>query len=76
VTTRQREPAPQDPLELVLPVKMRLGEQTLRFFTTLTSLGTPLDVTLQELHIESFHAADVPTERLIREFARAQERSV
>jgi len=76
VVTRQRETAPQDPLELVLPVEMRIGEQTLRFFTTLTSLGTPLDVTLQELHIESFHAADVPTERLIREFAKAQERRV
>ncbi len=76
VVSRPHETAPQNPLELVLPVELRLGEQTLRFFSTLTSLGTPLDVTLQELRIESFHAADAPTERLIRDFARVQERRV
>jgi hypothetical protein len=76
MAARQREMAPQNALELVLPVELRLGEQTLRFFSTLTSLGTPLDVTLQELRIESFHPADAPTERLIRDFANAQERRV
>lgn len=35
----------------------------LRFFSTLTSLGTPHDITLQELRIEAFFPADEATER-------------
>jgi hypothetical protein len=34
----------------------------LRYFTTLTSLGTPHDITLQELRIESYFPADEATE--------------
>jgi len=39
---------------------------TLRYFTTLTSLGTPHDITLQELRIESFFPADEDTESATR----------
>lgn len=34
---------------------------TLRLFSALTSLGTPLDVALQELRIETFFPADEAT---------------
>lgn len=61
-----REPDLAAPPSLVLPVELRLGEWTARFFTTLTTLGAPQDVTLQELRIESFHAADAATEQLVR----------
>jgi transcriptional regulator with XRE-family HTH domain len=64
-----REPDLQTPPSLVLPIEVRLGERTARFFTTLTTLGAPQDVTLQELRIESFHAADAPTEELVRALA-------
>jgi len=37
-----------------LAIELRKADLTLRFFTTLTSFGTPHDVTLQELRIESF----------------------
>jgi hypothetical protein len=47
-------------------VEVRLGENTARFFSTLTTLGAPQDITLQELRIESFHAADPETEALMR----------
>jgi hypothetical protein len=39
------------------------------WFTTVTSLGTPQDVTLQELTIESFSPADEETEALIQAMA-------
>lgn len=46
----------------VLPIEFSRGDVTLRYFTTLTSLGTPHDITLQELRIESFFPADEATE--------------
>lgn len=49
---------------LVIPVEMRIGEMTARMFSTIATLGTAQDVTLQELRIESFHPADEETERL------------
>jgi transcriptional regulator with XRE-family HTH domain len=53
-----------------LPIEFRKGALTLRYFTTLTSLGTPHDITLQELRIESFFPADDATELRSRELAR------
>ena len=38
----------------------------LRFFNTITTLGAPQDVTLQELRIETPHPADAETDRRIR----------
>ena len=38
----------------------------LSFFTTLTTFGTPLDVTLDELAVELFFPADDPTEDALR----------
>jgi transcriptional regulator with XRE-family HTH domain len=53
-----------------LPIQFRKAELDLRFFTTLTSLGTPHDITLQELRIESFFPADEATEEGMRRLAR------
>jgi len=44
-------------------VHLRLGANEARFFTMLTTVGTPLDVTAQELAIESYFPADEATER-------------
>ncbi len=41
-----------------LPIEFRKGDLVLRYFTTLTTLGTPHDITLQELRVESFFPAD------------------
>ena len=54
-----------------LPIEFRRGELGLRYFTTLTTLGTPHDITLQELRIESFFPADEATEAISRTLARA-----
>jgi hypothetical protein len=52
-----------------LPIELRRGDLELRYFTTLTTLGTPHDITLQELRIESFFPADEPTEDATRRLA-------
>lgn len=53
-----------------VPVHLRKGTEELRLFTTLTTLGTPIDVTAQEVHIESYFPADEATDRRLREMAR------
>jgi len=53
-----------------LAIEFRKNDFELRFFTTLTSLGTPHDITLQELRIESFFPADEATEAAARQLAR------
>lgn len=54
------------PLVPFLAIHFRKHDLDLRFFTTLTSLGTPYDITLQELRIESFFPADEATEAALR----------
>lgn len=53
----------------VLPLVVRRDAIELRLFTTLTTLGTALDVTAEELRIESYFPADAATERFLRELA-------
>src|SRR6266850_983688 len=45
-----------------LSIDFRKDDLHLRFFSTLTSLGTPHDITLQELRVEAFFPADTATE--------------
>jgi hypothetical protein len=49
------------------------GDQTLRFFSTIATLGSPHDITLQELRIESFHPADEATADIARSVAARVE---
>ena len=51
-----------------LAIHFRKHGVDLRFFTTLTSLGTPYDITLRGLRIESFFPADEATEAALRRF--------
>ncbi len=54
-----------------LAVELANGDVRVRFFSTLTSLGVPYDITLQELRVESFFPADPASEKLMRGLARA-----
>ena len=54
---------------LVVPVELRVGDQVARLLTTIATLGTAQDVTLQELRIETFHPADAATADLARQLA-------
>jgi transcriptional regulator with XRE-family HTH domain len=52
-----------------LAVQFRKGDLALSFFSVVTTLGTPRDITLQELRIESFFPADEATEAYARHLA-------
>jgi transcriptional regulator with XRE-family HTH domain len=58
------------PLMPVIPVSFRKGSKTFAYFSTVTTLGTAQDVTLQELRIECFFPMDAETERNAEELAR------
>jgi transcriptional regulator with XRE-family HTH domain len=48
---------------LLLSVHLQRDELELKFFSTIATLGTPYDITLQELRIECLFPADRETER-------------
>src|ERR1035438_309709 len=48
--------------DLLLPIHIRMGDLDLRLFSTIMTLCTPQDVTLQELRIETFFPADRASE--------------
>ena len=52
-----------------LTIDYKWKNSTLRLFSTLTTLGTPLDVGLQELRIESFFPADEATRVVVNRLA-------
>ena len=54
----------------LLTVEFRKGQHTLRLFSTITTFGTPRDVTIDELRIESTFPADEATSELCRALAR------
>lgn len=54
-----------------LPVHLRRGDLEARFFTMITTIGTPIDATAEEIRIETYFPADDATERLIADLARA-----
>ena len=45
---------------------MKLGDDVLSFFSTVTTFGTAADVTLAELAIEAFFPADEATAEYLR----------
>jgi transcriptional regulator with XRE-family HTH domain len=53
----------------VLPMSFRKGEVALELFTSIATLGTPQDVTLQELRIESFFPMNDATSATLRAWA-------
>ncbi|MGE4248114.1 MAG: helix-turn-helix domain-containing protein [Parvibaculaceae bacterium] len=54
---------------VVVPIRLKAGENILSFFSTITVFGTPVDVTLSELALESFFPADVETARALHALA-------
>jgi transcriptional regulator with XRE-family HTH domain len=54
--------------DVVLPFRMRDGDDELAFFGTISTFGTAVDITLAELSIEAFYPANARTaSRLLRE---------
>jgi transcriptional regulator with XRE-family HTH domain len=44
--------------DVVIPMIIRVGERELRLFSTITTFGTPMDITVDEIAIESYYPAD------------------
>jgi hypothetical protein len=64
----QREPVVEmpGPGEIVVPLRLRHGDGELRFMSIVSTFGTPLDITVQELSIEAFFPADAATAEVLR----------
>src|SRR5262249_35809431 len=60
-------PHPTRALVPIVPVSFAKDGRRFDFFSTVTTLGTPQDVTLQEIRIECFFPANDATERAARE---------
>src|SRR5262249_55229811 len=55
----------------VLAIHFRKDATSLRLFTTIATLGTPQDVTVQEIRIECFFPAEEETAQAFRRWAAA-----
>src|SRR5579883_3121507 len=57
---------------VVVPLRLASPSGVLSFFSTTTVFGTPVDITLSELAIESFFPADAATADIMRRFPEAR----
>jgi transcriptional regulator with XRE-family HTH domain len=72
-STGEQEQGPADDVDyggVVVPFRLRTEYGILSFFSTTTVFGTPLDITLAELAIESFFPADPQTTEALNRIAR------
>ncbi|PWJ85299.1 transcriptional regulator with XRE-family HTH domain [Pseudaminobacter salicylatoxidans] len=69
-TSRMTHP---DIAAIAHPLRLKMGKEILSFIGTITVFGTPLDVTLSELAIESFFPADPETALLLQGMAAKQQ---
>ena len=58
-------------LGVIVPLRLRTDVGTLSFITTTTVFGTPMDITLSELALETFFPADEATGATLRALAVA-----
>jgi transcriptional regulator with XRE-family HTH domain len=54
---------------VAIPFRMRLGDEVLSFISTTMIFGTPVDITLSEIAVESFFPADDATAGRLRAIA-------
>ncbi|MGH8012210.1 MAG: helix-turn-helix domain-containing protein [Candidatus Binataceae bacterium] len=76
VPARWREPDLDSPRALILPLELRLESGIARMFSTITTVQTPHDVTLQEMHVEVFYPADAETESVLQQYERRLEKTL
>jgi transcriptional regulator with XRE-family HTH domain len=71
VTSSSEPDGDARPGDVVLPLRLRHGARELVFFSTVTTFGTPRDVTLAELSVEAFYPADTETRAALPALAEA-----
>jgi transcriptional regulator with XRE-family HTH domain len=59
----------QDYAGVIVPLRLVTKNRVLSFFSTTAVFGTPVDITLSELALESFFPADAATVEALRSFA-------
>ncbi len=69
VPTEWRAPTPGRSAAPFITVHLRSPAIEVQLFTMLTSIGTPLDVTAEEIHIETYFPADDASEAALRALA-------
>ena len=57
--------------DLLLPVHYRSGDLDLRLFSTISTIGAPYDITLEELRLETFFPADQASAGALRALSGA-----
>ena len=67
--SRWSVPDPLAPVPPVLTMRLEKDDVSLAFFSTLTMLATPRDITLEQLKIECFYPADSATDTAVRDLA-------
>ena len=63
----EEEPVPAS--DVVVPLRLRIPGGELRFLSTVTTFGTPVDITVEELSIESFFPGNRATADYLRALA-------
>jgi hypothetical protein len=76
VPSRWSVPDPTATMPPLVSMHLKKGDLSLTFFSMITTLGTPRDVTLQQLKIECFFPADEATERMARHLAVTPPQSI
>jgi hypothetical protein len=59
-----------------VPLHLRTDDGELRFLSTVTTFGTPVDITVEELSIESFFPADAATAAALRHAAQDRQPAI
>ncbi|GGO25336.1 transcriptional regulator [Microbispora rosea subsp. aerata] len=57
------------PGDILVPLRVRRAGRELTFFSIVATFGTPLDITVSELAIESFYPADSATAAFLRDIS-------
>jgi hypothetical protein len=76
VPARWSVPDPSVAMPPLVSMHLRKDDLSLTFFSMITTLGTPRDVTLQQLKIECFFPADAATDQTARQLASAPPQPV
>ncbi|GLW90528.1 helix-turn-helix domain-containing protein [Actinokineospora globicatena] len=58
--------ASDDAFDVCVPLRLRYDGHDLSLICTVTTFGSPCDITVEELHVENFYPADDTTERFLR----------
>ncbi|MBM7774992.1 transcriptional regulator with XRE-family HTH domain [Actinokineospora baliensis] len=65
-TNQLGESEPDESTDVFVPLRLLHEGVELSFFSTVTTFGTPRDITVDEVHVENFYPADETTEKYLR----------